>query len=138
MKLDAEAIKKLKALGYVDDGAGGLTHSSNRSVAPGARCRATNLESGTERHATKKDRDETRDKAAVFSGRPVQLWLFSYRSRVADPDAICGKHLIDCLTVAGIIEDDSAKEIQAIFIQQIRCKKGEERTEVIIMPKERS
>jgi hypothetical protein len=67
---------------------------------------------------------------AEGSGRFL-VRIASYRWRLCDPDALVGKHLLDCARYAGIIPDDSPKEID-YKIFQIKCKKGEEKTVMTI------
>lgn len=57
--------------------------------------------------------------------------ITSYRWRLCDPDGLVGKHLLDCARYAGIIPDDSPKEID-YQITQIKCKKEEEKTVLTI------
>ena len=67
---------------------------------------------------------------AEGSGRFL-VRIASYRWRLCDPDGLVGKHLLDCARYAGIIPDDSPKEID-YQIFQIKCKKGEEKTVMTI------
>lgn len=61
--------------------------------------------------------------------------IVSYRYRILlDRDNLCGKFLLDSLRYAGLIEDDSEREID-YFISQVRVETpAEERTEIEITP----
>lgn len=64
--------------------------------------------------------------SACFSVR-----ITSYRSRLLDPDNLCPKYFIDCLVYAGIVRDDSPQAIR-ITVEQFKCAKAEERTELVV------
>ncbi len=51
--------------------------------------------------------------------------IHSRRKRLADPDGISCKAVLDGLTKAGILVDDSAEFIEEISQSQEKCKKDE-------------
>lgn len=55
----------------------------------------------------------------------LHLRIISVRKRLIDPDNIVAKWTIDALRYAGIIRDDSAKEI-TVELSQRKAEKGEE------------
>lgn len=55
----------------------------------------------------------------------LHLRIVSVRKRLIDPDNIVAKWTIDALRYAGIIRDDSAKEI-TVELSQRKAAKGEE------------
>ena len=57
--------------------------------------------------------------------------ITSFRSRLIDSDNLCGKWHCDALRYAGVLPDD-APERALIETRQIKCAKGEERTEILI------
>lgn len=61
----------------------------------------------------------------------VNIHIESFRYRLADPDGISGKAAIDGLVDAGILPDDSAKEIQAVIFSQVRVSRKDEEYTVI-------
>ena len=66
----------------------------------------------------------------------VNIHFVSYRYRLTDPDGISGKAAIDGLVHAGILSDDSAKEINQVTYSQNKIPAHEqERTEIIIEEK---
>lgn len=58
---------------------------------------------------------------------PEKLWIRveSVRRKLLDPDNLCGKAAIDCLRYAGVIRDDTEKDVRVEAIQR-KAKKGEE------------
>ena len=62
----------------------------------------------------------------------VRLTVRSYRSRLADPDGVSVKAAIDGLVEAGVIPDDNAKVVVGLTIEQVRCKRAEERTVILV------
>lgn len=69
---------------------------------------------------------------AKDAGR-ISVHVKSYRSRLIDPDNLCAKWFVDCLRYCGLLRDDTAKDI-TFSISQEKVKKGEERTEIEIIP----
>lgn len=66
---------------------------------------------------------------------PVKLSLTRYSTGVEmDYDNLVstGKNLIDSIVSAGVIKDDKKSIIQQREYEQIKCKKGEQRTVIII------
>jgi hypothetical protein len=71
-------------------------------------------------------------KGAAFDSR-VDIEIVSYRSRLADADGISAKAAIDGLVAAGILRDDSAKEISEVRYRQVKVKnEADEKTEIVI------
>ena len=65
------------------------------------------------------------------SPRRVRLHFHSKRKRLADPDGLSAKAVIDGLVRAGILRNDSANEIESVTFSQEKTK-GDEITEVTI------
>lgn len=67
---------------------------------------------------------------------PVRITYVRYTAFPMDWDNACAsfKHIGDALQEAGIISDDSPKVISQFVPRQIKCKKVEQRTEIIIEP----
>lgn len=64
---------------------------------------------------------------------PVRITVISYRSRLADADGISAKAAIDGIVHAGILADDSPKEVVEVRHLQHKVKnKEDERTEIEI------
>ena len=61
----------------------------------------------------------------------VRVCVVSYRARLCDPDNLCPKYFIDCLRYAGLIADD-APEFITLEVRQVRCRRAEQRTEILI------
>jgi len=53
----------------------------------------------------------------------VNITVHSYRYRLADPDGISAKAVIDQIVRSGILSDDSAKEIEEVRFKQTKIKK---------------
>jgi hypothetical protein len=62
---------------------------------------------------------------------PVDLRIVSHRTRLADADGISAKAAIDGLVQAGIIADDSTKEVREVSYSQIKVKNKEDEKTVI-------
>jgi len=63
----------------------------------------------------------------------VDIRIVSHRTRLADADGISGKAAIDGLVYAGVIRDDSPKEVREVSYSQIKVKnKNEEKTVIQI------
>ena len=61
----------------------------------------------------------------------VRVCIVSFRSRLCDPDNLCPKYFIDCLRYAGLIADDNPECI-TLEVRQVRCRRNEQRTEIVI------
>jgi hypothetical protein len=71
-------------------------------------------------------------KGAAFDSR-VDIEIVSYRLRLADSDGISAKAAIDGLVAAGILRDDSAKEVSEVRYRQVKVKnEADEKTEIVI------
>lgn len=65
---------------------------------------------------------------------PVCLHIHSLRHRLCDSDGISGKASIDGLVKAGVLSDDSAKEVKSVTYSQELIPRGqEEQTKITIM-----
>ena len=63
----------------------------------------------------------------------VDIRIVSHRTRLADADGISAKAAIDGLVHAGIIRDDSTKEVREVSYCQVKVKnKNEEKTVIQI------
>jgi len=60
--------------------------------------------------------------------RRISVCITSYRRRLIDPDNLCGKYHLDLCRYAGLIRDDSAKEIDFRITQEKVRTKEEEKT----------
>ena len=66
---------------------------------------------------------------------PVRIVVIHRRYRLADPDGLSIKAALDGIVAAGILADDSAKEIKSIQHVQKKIKKPElESTLFVIEP----
>jgi hypothetical protein len=61
----------------------------------------------------------------------VRVCIVSFSARLCDPDNLCPKYFIDCLRYAGLIADD-APECITLEVRQERCRRAEQRTEILI------
>ncbi len=61
----------------------------------------------------------------------VRVCVVSFRARLCDPDNLCPKYFIDCLRYAGLIADDAPEWI-TLEVRQVRCRRPEQRTEILI------
>ena len=59
------------------------------------------------------------------------IHMYSRRYRLADPDGLSGKAVIDGFVLCGLLKDDSAKEIKKVSFSQEKIKKPE-REETIV------
>ena len=63
----------------------------------------------------------------------VRILIHSYRYRLADPDGISAKAVVDGLVRNGILADDTAEQVQEVSFRQNKIRKPEkEKTEIII------
>ena len=67
---------------------------------------------------------------ATFDTR-VDIRIVSYRTRLADADGISAKAAIDGLVHAGVISDDSPKEVREVSYTQIKVTNKEDEKTVI-------
>ena len=56
----------------------------------------------------------------------------SYRARLCDPDNIVVKGVLDGLVDAGVLPDDSAEFVSGLTVEQVKCRKADERTVIIV------
>jgi len=61
----------------------------------------------------------------------VSVTFLEKRHRLADPDGACVKYVLDGLVSAGVLQDDSAKEIGKVNKEQVQVTK-DEREETVI------
>jgi hypothetical protein len=61
----------------------------------------------------------------------VDIRIVSHRTRLADADGISGKAAIDGLVHAGVIRDDSTKEVREVSYSQVKVKNKEDEKTVI-------
>lgn len=54
---------------------------------------------------------------------PINIFLLSKRHRLTDPDGISIKAVLDGIVLAGILSNDTAKEIKGIFFSQEKISK---------------
>jgi hypothetical protein len=78
-------------------------------------------------------RDEplAKGKGKKADGRRFRVSVVSRRSRLLDPDNLCGKGLVDCLRYAGAIEQDDPGSVE-YRISQEKVAKGAEETVVTV------
>ena len=69
-------------------------------------------------------------KAQGFDGQ-VDIHFREKRHRLADPDGACTKYCTDGLVSAGILRDDSTKEIGQVSKEQIKIGKDDQEETVI-------
>jgi len=71
-------------------------------------------------------------KGPLFDSQ-VSVRVHSYRTRLVDVDGVSAKYAIDSLVMAGIIANDTTKEVKEVTYLQTKCKnKAEEKTEITI------
>jgi len=63
----------------------------------------------------------------------IHVRVTSVRSRLADPDGLCEKYVLDCCRYAGFLPDDSAAHITLETTQRKATKGEEEHTEIVII-----
>ena len=61
----------------------------------------------------------------------VNIRVISYRKLNHDPDGISAKAVIDGIVRAGILTDDSSKQVESVNFKSYKTKKGEEEKTVI-------
>lgn len=63
----------------------------------------------------------------------VRIRITSYRVRLADVDGISGKAALDALVLAGVIANDTTKEVLEVTYPQVKVKsKSEEKTVITV------
>jgi hypothetical protein len=58
----------------------------------------------------------------------VKILVTHRRSRLADPDGLVAKWIIDCIVMSGVVTDDSAKYVSVEQVQESVKSKTEEET----------
>lgn len=119
MRLTEQEFDDIIKRGYckiIDDSAGLSTTNSQSSVGNGSE----------------------RTNAAQAFNSPVSIHFHSRRHRLTDPDGAFTKWMLDAIVEAGILRDDSAKEIQSITHSQEKIPKTEEEQTVITITSEDS
>ena len=91
-----------------------MNESGNRTAVPIA-----NMESTDANAAFSADED------TAFN-TPVNIHVISYRARNHDPDGVSVKAVLDGIVAAGILADDSSKQIKKITFEGRKSK--EEKT----------
>lgn len=66
----------------------------------------------------------------------VDITFREKRHRLADPDGACVKYVLDGLVSAGVLQDDSAKEIGKVNKEQAKVGKDEREETVIEIRRE--
>ena len=61
----------------------------------------------------------------------VNITVTSYRKRIHDPDGISVKAVLDGIVRAGLLPDDSTKEVKSVKFESVICKKDEAEKTVI-------
>ena len=61
----------------------------------------------------------------------VSIRVISYRKLNHDPDGISAKAVIDGVVRAGILADDSTKQVESVTFESYKTKKGEEEKTII-------
>lgn len=66
---------------------------------------------------------------------PVEIHYTGYKTKFMDWDNFCAsfKHLGDGLAACGIIKDDSPETIKHFIPHQVKCKRKDQRVEILIM-----
>ena len=101
-----------------------MMKNSHAKIRINARIPITNMEPGAGNESLAKE------KAPRFN-TPVNIHVHSYRYRLADADGICCKYAIDGLIHAGILADDSPKEVEKVSYSQTKIKRPAEEKTVI-------
>lgn len=93
-----------------------------------------NRDSNTDANDQPNDGDERHkvEQMQAFD-TPVHLRVIHYRARLCDPDNLNAKGVIDAIVKAGILSDDSAKEVTSVTHSQVKVSSySEEKTRVEI------
>lgn len=95
-------------------------------IGSNARLRSSKLESNSRNEPIQASRVTTFDSQ-------VDIRIVSYRTRLTDADNVSAKAAIDGLVHAGVIHDDSPKEVREVTYSQTKVKnKSEEKTVITI------
>ena len=70
---------------------------------------------------------------AFYTGR-CKIRVTSVRTRLLDPDNLCAKYFVDSLRYAGLIADDTSKEVEYTICQRKKTKFEEEHTTIEVIP----
>ena len=114
MKLTTE---QLRNLGYVERN--------------GEWIKARGAASGAEPEPVVRDEPVAAPPGETGDAGRVCVCVVSFRARLCDPDNLCPKYFIDCIRYAGLIADDAADCI-TLEVRQVRCRRHEQRTEILI------
>ena len=106
MKQLKEETKRLKNLRKIPE------NEDNNYIA----IRSANMEQNTGHGYMEKKKIKRLDS-------PVNIFVLSRRHRLTDPDGISIKAVLDGIVLAGILPDDTAKEIKGIFFRQEKISK---------------
>lgn len=60
-----------------------------------------------------------------------RLHIHSQRYRLTDADGVCGKYVIDALIHAGLLRDDSPKEVEEVTYSQEKIPKTEKEQTIV-------
>jgi hypothetical protein len=131
----------LRAKGFVPDGQGGWRKPRRDPPVPFQTMddprinKAGGVSSRTEsqRPVCHEPLGEAKGEVSHSTRRVVGIVSFRY-GRLLDPDNLCGKYFLDSIRYAGLIEDDSAEQIQFSIRQVQVATPAEERTEILITP----
>ncbi len=110
-------VEELKKAGYVERN--GEWHKARGAA------------SGAEPQPVVRDEPVAAPPREARHARRVRVRVVSFRARLCDPDNLCPKYFIDCLRYAGLIADDAPEWI-TLEVRQVRCRRDEERTEIVI------
>lgn len=96
-----------------------MSDSENKPTVP-----APNLEQAS-------DNEPLAKKEMPRFDSPVNIRVISYRKRNHDPDGVSVKAVLDGIVRAGILADDSTKQVKKITFESIICEKNENEKTVI-------
>lgn len=91
----------------------------------GAKRKAANLEQLTRDESFQTRKVETLDSQ-------VDLFVISYRSRLADPGGVSEKAAVDGCVNCGLLQDDGPKNIREVRHRQIKVKNREEEKTILV------
>lgn len=66
----------------------------------------------------------------------ARITLRSFRHRLADPDGLAGKYVVDSLVSCGVLKNDSFKEVSEVTHRQVRIPRGEPEYTIVELRKE--
>jgi hypothetical protein len=90
------------------------------------------LESNPGNAAKRKDRSKSGGEGDDYEGDRFQLIIVSHRTRFIDASNACVKYVEDCIVKKGLMPDDGPKFCPAPRFIQVKCRTGEERTDVYL------